>query len=72
MRKRTYTVIATPSEGWWALEVPEVPGAISQGRTHEEVVFMATDVLSLILDQPAEQIEVIIEYRGELEQSRAK
>ena len=66
MRAKTYEVIATPSEGWWCIEVPSVPGAVSQGRDHEEVLFMAIDAISLILEVPKEEIEVIVRYHGEL------
>jgi predicted RNase H-like HicB family nuclease len=66
MRAKTYEVIATPSKGWWCIEVPSVPGAVSQGRDHEEVLFMAIDAISLILEVPKEEIEVIVRYHGEL------
>lgn len=66
MKANTYEVIATPSEGWWCIEVPSVPGAVSQGRDHEEVVFMAIDAISLILEVPKEEIEVEVRYYGQL------
>lgn len=69
MKAKTYEVIATPSEGWWCIEVPSVPGALSQGRDHEEVHFMAIDAISLILEVPKEEIEVIVRYHGELLQA---
>jgi predicted RNase H-like HicB family nuclease len=70
MRDNNFKVIATASQGWWSLEVPAVPGAISQARTHEESIFMARDAISLILDIPRETISVEIEYSGELAESR--
>lgn len=70
MSTKTYEVVATPSEGWWCLEVPSVPGAISQGRNHEEVVFMATDAISLILEIPKEDISIKVEYKGQLSESQ--
>ena len=66
MSAKTYEVIATPSEGWWTIEVPSVPGAISQGRDHSEVVYMATDAISLILGIPKSDITVRIDYQGSL------
>ena len=69
MKAKTYEVIATPSEGWWCIEVPSVPGALSQGRDHEEVLFMAIDAISLILEVPKEEIEVKVQYHGELLQA---
>lgn len=68
MSVKSYEVIATPSEGWWCLEVPEVPGAISQGRTHDEVLFMAIDAIALILEIPKEEIRVEVRYQGTLSQ----
>lgn len=69
MKANTYEVIATPSEGWWCIEVPSVPGAVSQGRDHEEVAFMAIDAISLILNIPKEEIEVKVRYNGKLLQA---
>lgn len=65
MTVKRFTVIATPSDGWWSIEVPEIPGALSQGRSPQEVHFMAVDAISLILDIPRDQIGVDIEYRSE-------
>jgi predicted RNase H-like HicB family nuclease len=71
MTAKTYKVVATPSEGWWCIEVPSVPGVASQGRSHEEVVFMATDAISLILDIPKEKINVEVRYHGTLLQAQS-
>jgi len=71
MTVKTYEVVATPSEGWWCIEVPSVPGAVSQGKNHEEVVFMATDAISLILEIPKEEIEVQVRYHGKLLQAHS-
>lgn len=69
MTVKTFEVVATPSDGWWCIEVPSVPGAVSQGKNHEEVVFMATDAISLILDIPKEEIDVVVRYHGNLLQA---
>jgi predicted RNase H-like HicB family nuclease len=69
MNVKTYEVIATPSEGWWSIEVPAVPGVASQGRSHEEVIFMATDAISLLLEIPKELINIDVRYQGELLQA---
>ena len=38
------TVMVEPAEdGWFTSWVPEIPGAISQGKTKEEAVEMALD-----------------------------
>ena len=71
MNVKEYLVIATPSEGWWSLEVPEVPGAYSQGRTESEVTYMAVDVISLVLDCPKEEIAIRVEYKGQLSETQS-
>ena len=32
-------------QGWWVAHIPEVPGAVSQGRTMEEAKEMVLDAL---------------------------
>ncbi len=32
-------------QGWWVASIPEVPGAVSQGRTKEEAREMVLDAL---------------------------
>lgn len=32
-------------EGWWVAEIPEIPGAFSQGKTKEEARFMVIDAV---------------------------
>jgi len=71
MTVERFEVVATPSEGWWCIEVPAVPGVASQGRNHQEVVFMAKDAISLILDIPVDQIEVDVRYQGTLLQAQS-
>ncbi len=36
-------------DGWWVAQVPEVQGAVSQGRTQEEARVMVMDALALAL-----------------------
>lgn len=71
MTVERFEVVATPSEGWWCIEAPAVPGVASQGRNHQEVVFMAKDAISLILDIPVDQIEVDVRYQGTLLQAQS-
>lgn len=66
MSAKTYEVVATPSEGWWSIEVPAVPGAVSQGRSHEEVIFMAIDAIAMILEVPKDEINVDVRFQGNL------
>lgn len=37
-------------DGWWVVECPSVPGAISQGRTEEEALEMIADAIKLCLE----------------------
>lgn len=46
----TYRVDVRHGERWWVLEVPEVPGAVSQSRTLRDVEATARDVIALMLD----------------------
>lgn len=55
------TARVTQSEGWWAIEVPEVSGAFSQARTLGEVPFMAADAVATLLEVPVESIKVTVE-----------
>ena len=43
-----------------------------QVKSHEEVIFMATDAISLILEIPKNSIEVAVEYRGQLSETLNK
>lgn len=45
---------------WWAISVPELPGAFSQARTRDEVAEMARDVIALYLDVPHDSFVVSI------------
>ena len=44
-------------DGWWVVAVPEIPGAISQGRTLEEAREMIKDALKLLLEVRREDAE---------------
>lgn len=35
---------------WWIVDVPEVDGALTQGRTLEEATAMAADAVGSLLD----------------------
>jgi predicted RNase H-like HicB family nuclease len=67
----TYTVVITPGEdGWFCAQVPEVPEAISQGRSPEEARTNVSEALALALQWRAEEGEGVPEApvkRTELE-----
>ncbi len=48
--KREYTVVYQPIEdGWIMASVPELPGAVSQGRDMAEARMMIKDAVKLLL-----------------------
>jgi predicted RNase H-like HicB family nuclease len=50
MMKREYSVVYTPIEdGWVMATVPELPGAVTQGRTMEEAREMIQEAVELLL-----------------------
>jgi hypothetical protein len=59
----TFTVIATRSQGWWALTFPGRQGWFSQGRDKAEVEFMARDLIHFELGIAVNEINLEIEYR---------
>lgn len=48
------------SGGWWAIEVPEVPGVFTQAKRLEQVADVVADAVSLMLDVPLASIEVTL------------
>ncbi|MGV1034599.1 MAG: hypothetical protein ACOYBP_05180 [Microbacteriaceae bacterium] len=53
----TYTVDATKSGQWWALQCREFPGAISQVR-HLSEAEIITEAISWIADVPESEVEI--------------
>jgi predicted RNase H-like HicB family nuclease len=48
--KREFNVVYTPIEdGWVMAQVPELPGAVTQGRDMEEAREMIQDAVELLL-----------------------
>ncbi len=51
LRKREYTVVYQPIEdGWILATVPELPGAVTQGRTMKEAREMIKEAVELLLE----------------------
>lgn len=49
--EREYTVVyQTVEDGWIMATVPELPGAVTQGRTMEEATAMIEDAVRLLLE----------------------
>jgi len=53
-----YTAIATRSGGWWAVEVPEVPGVFTQARRLAQIPAMAADAVEMLTGERVE-VDVI-------------
>lgn len=54
------TAKATRSGDWWAIEVPEVPGAFTQAKRLDQVPDMVRDAVALLEDVAPESIDVIV------------
>lgn len=52
------TAKATRSGGWWAVEVPEVPGAFTQTKRLDQVAEAAAAAVADLVDVPVEDVEV--------------
>ncbi|HEY5245608.1 MAG TPA: type II toxin-antitoxin system HicB family antitoxin [Acidimicrobiales bacterium] len=55
---KVYVVKAERSGGWWALEVPEIPGVFSQARRLDQAEGMARDAIATMLDIAPDSFEV--------------
>lgn len=48
---RNFTAVFERGEqGWWVATCPEIPGAVSQGKTLEEAREMLLDAIELLLE----------------------
>ncbi|NMD64240.1 UNVERIFIED_ORG: sigma-70-like protein [Nocardia globerula] len=52
------TVKARRSEGWWAVEIPEVDGAFTQAKRLDQVSAHAADAVAVLEGISPDQIEV--------------
>jgi predicted RNase H-like HicB family nuclease len=56
--KHEFTVIYTPIEdGWFMAQVPELPGAVTQGRNMDEAREMIQEAVELLLQSYRENAE---------------
>ena len=51
---------------WWAIEVPEVPGALTQVESLDDAAWMAADAVATVLeiDPATVRVRVIVEPAG--------
>jgi predicted RNase H-like HicB family nuclease len=61
MGRETYTATAVRDGGWWAIEVPALPGVFTQARRLDQAEAMVRDVVSLWLHVPGDSFDVGIE-----------
>ena len=55
-------VVLTPGEdGWFVVEVPSLPGCISQGRTRAEAIANIREAISLMIEALEARGEVVPE-----------
>lgn len=55
------TALCTRSDGWWAVDVPEVDGAITQARRLDQVPAMVVDAVALLTGEDPTTIEVDVQ-----------
>lgn len=58
-----YTARVRRSGGWWAIDVPELPGVYSQARRLDRVEPMARDAIALFLDVDPATFEIRVETK---------
>ena len=54
------TAVTTRSDGWWAIEVPEIKGLHTQARRLDQVREMVTDAASLLTGEPEDSFNVTL------------
>jgi predicted RNase H-like HicB family nuclease len=65
----SYRAVATRSGDWWAITIPQLPGAFSQCKRLDQVEAMAREVIALMLDtDPADVdgVEVDVQLPDQL------
>ena len=53
---RSYRVAVARSGDWWAITIPELPGAFSQCKRLDQVEAMAREVIALMLEVDSAEI----------------
>ncbi|TPF97598.1 transcriptional regulator [Bifidobacterium sp. UTCIF-39] len=57
MNTGTVTAVCTRSGGWWAVEVPEIPGLFTQARRLDQVEDMVRDAAKM-LDSKVDAVHI--------------
>lgn len=58
--RATYTAQCVRSGDWWAITVPEVPGAFTQSRRLDQAEDMARDAVALLLRVPPGSFDLVV------------
>jgi len=48
-------------DGWITVEVPAIPGCITQGKDHEEALANAAEAIAVSVDPPGPEVVAVIE-----------
>lgn len=59
------TARCTRSGSWWAVQVPEVEGGFTQAKRLDHVPAMVADLVALLTDTRAEDVDVTVVARTE-------
>ena len=59
----TYTVSAKRSGTWWALSVPDVPGALSQAKRLDQAPAMIREAIALMLGVAEDSFDVTLDVQ---------
>ena len=58
MIKTTYKATVQPDGKFWFIDVPSLENVFTQARNEEEIEPMTRDVISLMLDIPADSFDL--------------
>jgi uncharacterized protein YegP (UPF0339 family)/predicted transcriptional regulator/predicted RNase H-like HicB family nuclease len=61
------TAKAQRSAGWWAVEVPEVPGVFTQARRLDQIPEMVRDAVALVSGKEAGEIEIVVDPHTDMD-----
>ena len=65
MRRAYWARFYSHDEGpGWTVDVPDLPGCITEGRSWEEAMYMAADAMRLWLEDEVESGQTVPEARG--------
>ncbi len=73
----TLNLVVRLEDGWFIVTSPELPGLVTQARSHEELIEMVNDAVLTYFDVPRRQADIVydqftlgdqmVQYRGQLQ-----